>query len=161
MKTYQVFSMRRPSLWKATLSIALCGFLLPGPRLVAGPRDAWVATWATSPEPADADASEPLLNVENQTVRERVRVSIGGPEIRLRLSNEFGSAPLLIGSVTVALPNGPARIQSASVRTVAFDGRNSVSIPAGAPILSDPIDFPVTGVPRSASASTFQSVFVP
>jgi len=124
--------------------LALCAFLLLVPRLVAGQRDAWVATWAASPEPADADASEPLLNIENQTVRERARVSVGGPQIRLRLSNEFGFPPLLIGSVTVALPNGPAGIQSASVRTLTFDSRNSVSISAGAPILSDPIDFPVT-----------------
>jgi len=124
--------------------LALCSFLLLVPRLVAGQRDAWVATWVASPEPAGADASEPLLNIENQTVRERVRVSVGGPLIRLRLSNEFGSAPLLIGSVTVALPNGPAGIQSASVRTLTFDSRNSVSISAGAPILSDLIDFPVT-----------------
>lgn len=146
---------------KSVRILALCGFLLLGPRLVEGQRDAWVATWAASPESADADASEPILNIENQTVRERVRVSVGGPQIRLRLSNEFGSAPLLIGSVTVALPNEPAGIQSASVRTVTFDSRNSVSINAGAPILSDPIDFPVTRVPRSASASTFQSVLVP
>ena len=128
MKTHQAISIRRPSLWRSTFSMALCGFLLLGPHLVAGQRDAWVATWAASPEPADTDASEPLLNIENQTVRERVRVSVGGPQIRLRLSNEFGSAPLLIGSVTVALPNGPAGIQPASIRTVAFDGRNSVSI---------------------------------
>jgi lysophospholipase L1-like esterase len=124
--------------------LALCGFLLLVPRLVAGQRDAWVATWVASPEPAGADASEPLLNIENQTVRERVGVSVGEPQIRLQLSNEFGSAPLLIGSVTVALPNGPAGIQSASVRTLTFDSRNSVSISAGAPILSDLIDFPVT-----------------
>jgi lysophospholipase L1-like esterase len=143
MKTHQVFSKNRPSLWKSRLSIALFGFLLLGPRLVAGQRDAWVAAWAASPEPGGTDASEPLLNLENQTVRERVRVSVGGPQIRLQLSNEFGSALLLIGSVTVALPNGPAGIQPASVRTVAFDGRNSVSISAGAPILSDPIDLPV------------------
>ncbi len=128
---------------KSVRILALCGFLLLGPRLVARQPDAWIATWATSPSAAPADADEPLLNIENQTVRERVRVSVGGPQIRLRLSNKFGSAPLLIGSVTVALPNGPAGIQSASVRTVTFDRRNSVSIPAGAPILSDPIAFPV------------------
>jgi lysophospholipase L1-like esterase len=123
--------------------LGLCSFFLLGPPLVVGQRGAWVTTWAASPEPADADASEPLLNIENQTVRERARVSVGGSQIRLLLSNEFGSAPLLIGSVTVALPNGPAGIQSASVRSVTFDSRNSVSINAGAPVLSDPIDFPV------------------
>ncbi len=124
--------------------LALCGFLLFGPGLVAEKRDAWLVTCAASPQSADADVSEPLLNIENQTERERVRGSVGGPQIRLRLSNEFGSAPPLIGSVTVALPNGPAGIQSASVRTVAFDSRNSVSISAGAPIFIDAIDFPVT-----------------
>src|SRR5947199_6513396 len=111
---------------KAVAIFALCGFFLLGPRLVAGQRDAWIATWAASPESAEPDAREPLLNLDNQTVRERVRVSVGGPQIRLRLSNEFGSVPLLVGSVTVALPNGPAGIQIASVRTVAFDGRDSV-----------------------------------
>lgn len=121
--------------------LVLCAFLI-GPPLAAAQRDAWVATWAASPEPADADPSEPLLTIENQTVRERVRVSVGGQQIRLQLSNEFGSAPLQIGSVTVALPNGPAGIQAASARTVTFGGRNSVSIPAGAPILSDPVAFP-------------------
>jgi lysophospholipase L1-like esterase len=45
--------------------------------------------------------------------------------------------------VTVALPNEPAGVQSASIRTVTFSGRNSVSIPAGAAILSDSIPFPI------------------
>ena len=74
-------------------------------------------------------------------MRERVRVSVGGSQIRLRLSNEYGSSSLLLGSVTVALPNGPADVQRASIRTVTFGGRNLVTIPAGAPILSDPIAF--------------------
>jgi lysophospholipase L1-like esterase len=103
----------------------------------------WVAAWAASPESADADASEPLLNIDNQTVRERVRLSVGGRQIRLQLSNEFGSSSLVVDSVTVALPNGPAGVQVASVRTVTFDGRSSATLPAGAPLLSDPVDFPV------------------
>ena len=127
-----------------SIGILALGFLLSGPSLEAGLRDAWVATWAASPEPAPTDPDEPLLNIDNQTVRERVRVSVGGPQIRLRLSNEFGSTPLPIGSVTVALPNGPAGIQAASVRSVTFDSHKSVSINVGAPVLSDPIDFPVT-----------------
>src|SRR5919204_17757 len=76
---------------------------------------AWVATWTASPEPADANSREPLLNIENQTVRERVRVSAGGSQIRLRLSNEFGSSPLTIGAVTVAVPEDPASVKSGSI----------------------------------------------
>jgi len=85
-----------------------------------------------------------VLNLEDQTVRERVRISIGGPQIRIRLSNEYGSAPLQIGSVTVALPNDPASVKSGSIQTVTFGGHNSIAIPAGAPALSDPITFPVS-----------------
>jgi hypothetical protein len=69
------------------------GLLLLAPQFARSQHHAWIATWAASPTAADADTSEPLLNVENQTVRERVRVSVGGSQIRLRLSNEFGSSP--------------------------------------------------------------------
>jgi hypothetical protein len=123
---------------KSVGGFALLGVLLLLPQFAAAQRGAWVATWAASPEPAETDASEPLLNIENQTVRERVRVSVGGSQIRLRLSNEYGSSSLLLGSVAVALPNGPAAVQPASIRTVTFGGRNSAIISAGAPILSDP-----------------------
>ena len=123
-----------------------CGlvfFLLLAPHLVAVPQNTWIATWAASPQPGAPDPSEPLLNLENQTVRERVRVSIGGPQIRIRLSNEYGSTPLVIGPVTVAVPNDPSSVKPSSIQAVTFGGRNSVTIPAGAPILSDPVPFPV------------------
>jgi lysophospholipase L1-like esterase len=113
------------------------------PRLAAASQDAWIATWATSPQPADPDPTEPLLQIEDQTVRERVRVSIGGDRICIQLSNEYGSAPLLVGSATVGAPNDAASVRPGSIRTVTFGGRNSVTIPAGAPALSDPVEFPV------------------
>jgi lysophospholipase L1-like esterase len=114
------------------------------PRLVGAPRNALIATWAASPQATASDPDEPLLKIEDQTVRERVRVSIGGAQICLRLSNEYGSAPLLIGSATVASPNDAASVRPGSIRTVTFGGRTSVTIPAGAPVLSDLVAFPVT-----------------
>ena len=127
---------------------ALVCFLLFISQLAGAPRDAsrkaWIATWAASPEPADPDPDEPLLQIEDQTVRERVRVSAGGAQICIRLSNEYGSAPLLVGSATVATPNDPASVSPGSIQTVTFGGGKSVTIPAGAPILSDPAAFPVS-----------------
>jgi lysophospholipase L1-like esterase len=125
-----------------TFALICCLLFLP--RLAAAPQTAWIATWAASPQPVDADPDEPLLKIEDQTVRERVRVSIGGAQIRIRLSNEYGSTPLLIGSVTVATANGPASIRPSSIHSVTFGGRNSVTIPAGAPVLSEPVAFPIT-----------------
>jgi lysophospholipase L1-like esterase len=123
---------------------ALICLLLIGPPLRSAPRNAWIATWAASPEPSAPDPDEPLLNIEDQTVRERVRVSIGGDQVCIRLSNEYGSAPLAVGAVTVGAPTDPMSVRPGSIQSVTFDGRNSVTIPAGAPVLSDPVTFPVT-----------------
>jgi lysophospholipase L1-like esterase len=128
------------------LRIALVCFLLI-PHLAGAQRNAaqnaWIASWAASPQPTAPNANEPLLNIEDQTVRERVRVSIGGAQICIRLSNEYGSAPLLVGAANVASPTDPAGVRPSSIHTVTFGGHNSVTIPAGAPVLSDPVDFPV------------------
>src|SRR5215467_3607784 len=118
-------------------------FLLFVPELVAAPTNAWIATWATSPQSGTPNPREPLLSIDNQTVRQRVRVSIGGNQIRLRVSNEFGSSPLLIGAATVAMPTDVSSIKEESIQNVTFEGRNSIEIPAAAPVLSDPITFPL------------------
>jgi lysophospholipase L1-like esterase len=107
-------------------------------------RNSWIATWAASPQPTAPDRHSPLLNLEDQTVRERVRVSIGGVQIRIRLSNEYGSSPLLVGAASVGAPTDPASVKPGSLQAVTFAGRDSVTIPAGAPVLSDPVAFPVT-----------------
>ena len=45
----------------------------------------------------------PALNFNNQTLRQIVRVSIGGERLRVVLSNAFGTAPLPVGAAHVAL----------------------------------------------------------
>ncbi len=110
---------------------------------VGASSNSWIATWASSPQPKGPNPREPFLSIDNQTVRERVRVSIGGNQIRLRLSNEFGSSPLLIGSVTVAVPTDAATVKAGAIRSVTFAGQKSITIPAGAPVLSDPVEFSV------------------
>ncbi|HET7205599.1 MAG TPA: SGNH/GDSL hydrolase family protein [Terriglobales bacterium] len=122
---------------------AMCACLLFA-QLGWAQRSVWVAAWATSPQPSVPDAIKPLLNIHDQTVRERVRVSVGGPQICLRLSNEYGPAPLLIGSLTVAKPREESSVRTGSIKAVTFGGHNSITIPPGAPVISDPIPFPVT-----------------
>jgi lysophospholipase L1-like esterase len=125
-----------------TRCAVICSLMLI-PRLGPAQREAWIATWTASPEPTDPDPNRPVLNLQNQTVRERVRISVGGSQVRIRLSNEFGSSPLPVGSVTVAVPNDPASVKSGSIHAVTFGGRDSITIPAGAPALSDPVALPV------------------
>jgi lysophospholipase L1-like esterase len=128
---------------KKLRNLALVCFLLCIPRAALAQRSSWIATWAASPQSSAPNPKQPLLNIENQTVRERVRVSIGGSKICIRLSNEYGSTPLLIGAATVAKPADPLSIDPETIHAVTFGGRNSITIPAGAPMFSDPITFPV------------------
>src|SRR5262244_1472370 len=109
------FTRRKQPVLKLCACIFLCLFaLIPilAPAQQHTRQPSWIATWAASPQPVELKAAK---IIEDQTVRQRVRVSIGGSQLRLRLSNEYGSPPLQIGSVTIALPNGPAGIQPDSI----------------------------------------------
>jgi lysophospholipase L1-like esterase len=101
----------------------------------------WLGSWASSqqiPEPRNALAPADLRDA---TLRQIVHLTAGGRELRIRLSNAFGTAPLTILAVHVARPlsrtNGA--IDPASDRAVTFAGSPSVTIPAGADEYSDPV----------------------
>jgi lysophospholipase L1-like esterase len=128
------------------LSVASAGLILLSVAAWANDRSdrqGWVAAWTASPEASDPDPKEPLSNLDGQTVRERVRIFIGGSAIRVRLSNEHGSSPLRIGSATVALAGDPSSVRLRSIKALTFGGSAAVTIPTGAPVLSDPVAFSV------------------
>ncbi|WP_239118148.1 SGNH/GDSL hydrolase family protein [Paractinoplanes ferrugineus] len=100
----------------------------------------WVTTWAAAPTTV-ARRGAPLV-LERQTVRHVVHCSVGGDELRVRLTNEFGDTPLRIGGVRVALRDGTgasSAIVAATDRRVTFGGRPNATVPAGAPLVSDPV----------------------
>lgn len=105
----------------------------------------WVGAWAASqqvPEPRNALPAEALTDA---TVRQVVRVTAGGPQVRIRLSNVHGTGPLTFSKAHVARPlrPGSAAIDPATDRAVTFNGRADVTVPAGAEYLSDPVALPV------------------
>ncbi len=107
----------------------------------------WIGTWAASPQPVwGADFPVPLkipAGVKNQTVRQIAHVSIGGKQVRVLLSNEYGTKRLLVGAAHVALAGQGAAIVAGSDRTLSFGGQNGIAIPPGAPAISDPVDLDV------------------
>jgi len=128
----------------------------PAPNTQAAPyTQVWVASWAASqqiPEPAN---SIPPGDLRDATLRQLVRLSIGGPTLRVHLSTAFGTEPLRFTSVHIARPLSLASsaIDPQSDRPLTFSGAAAVTVPAGAEVLSDPIDDPVP--PLTSLAITF------
>ncbi|WP_181777325.1 SGNH/GDSL hydrolase family protein [Amycolatopsis pittospori] len=134
----------------AILAVVTAG--APASGLQALPR-AWVHSWTSMPqltEPGNMPPAEFVRDgvvLPDTTLRQTVRFSVGGERIRLRFSNTFGGAPLPITSVSVAAPlggkAGVSGIEPGSARTVTFRGKPGAVVPAGALVVSDPLDFPV------------------
>jgi hypothetical protein len=98
----------------------------------------WVATWGCAPGFAIGE------EISNQTIRQFARISAGGKRIRVRFSNKTGTQPLAIGAGHLAIP-GPEKgsIDPSSDHVLTFNGSRTITVPAGAPVLSDPVDLEV------------------
>jgi lysophospholipase L1-like esterase len=103
----------------------------------------WVASWSPSQQIAEPENSLPPEVMRGATLRQVVRLTIGGAGFRLKLSNAFGTEPLHLYAVHVARPTGPGEIDPVTDRALTFSGRTDVIIPAGASYLSDPVSLPV------------------
>ena len=98
----------------------------------------WVGTWADVPTAVPAGG---VTTLEDQTVRQVVHTSTAGHRLRIRLTNEFGSQPLHVGEVRVARRalGSATDIVPGTDRRVHFSGHRSATVPAGAPMVSDPV----------------------
>jgi lysophospholipase L1-like esterase len=117
----------------------------------------WVAAWATSqqgPEPSQPQL--PDAELTDATVRQIVHLATGGAELRVMLSNAFGTRPLRVDAVHVAKAKSPASsaIDVSTDRAVTFDGSDGVVIPAGAVYVSDPVAMAIEPAQRTSSPGT-------
>jgi lysophospholipase L1-like esterase len=115
--------------------------------------DGWIASWGAS------DVFPVGQEINYQTLREIVRLSAGGKQLRVRFSNETGHYPLVIGAAHIAKPAPGApigTIDTASDHALTFGGLGRITIPPGAAAVSDPVDIDVAPLSRLAI-----SLFVP
>ena len=106
----------------------------------------WVASWGTSQMPfGQAEALAPEL-WQDGTVRQVVRLSLGGSQVRVRISNAYGSDMLVVNEASIAraLRPGSSEVVAGSLQALRFNGSSAVRIPAGAEYVSDPVDLAAT-----------------
>lgn len=112
------------------LHLALVVGLLAQPGAAAH----WVGTWATAPQLVEVRNLPPAPGLAGATLRQSVKVSIGGSELRVHLSNQYGNAPLIIRAAQIALPAGPGAIVRSTHRNLTFSHLRSIIIPRGVTI---------------------------
>jgi lysophospholipase L1-like esterase len=111
----------------------------------------WVATWATAPEPlvsAQSAYNPPTPSgapansgLANNSVRQVLRVSIGGDTLRMRFTNEYTNVPVRINAATIAVSAGSGLIDTTTTKFFKFNGNDSVTMPANAYVWSDAMAF--------------------
>ncbi len=116
---------------------------LPGSQAGAQPwsSERWTGTWGTAP--AGPPPAANLQTFNDQTLRLIVHTSIGGNRVRVRLSNEFGATPLRIGAARIGVRASGSDVAPGTDRALTFSGNTAVTIPPGAPLLSDPVELNV------------------
>jgi lysophospholipase L1-like esterase len=124
--------------------------LVIAPKLLAAD---WTGTWATSAQPAMPGTLE---TYDRQTLRLIVHTSVGGSQVRITLSNLYGTVPQTIADTHVALRAKGSRIDPGSDRALRFGGAATVTIAPHRQVTSDPV---ALGVPAMSDLAV--SFFVP
>lgn len=133
------------------VAAAVCAFNAAS---IEASEPSWITTWMASPQRV-WDANGPLpTNVpetlNDTTVRQILRVSLGGERLRVVVSNAYGERPLIIGAASVAKSDDAAAVDPETLQRLTFGGLPSIRVPPGAPVVSDPISLGIDDLDRIA-----------
>jgi lysophospholipase L1-like esterase len=121
----------------AAFALAACG----GAGMPAPAGEPWVGTWGTAPQLTEPANLPPAPGLTGNTLRQVVHVSLGGERLRLRFSNAFGTTPVTMAAVHLAVSAGAGAIDAGTDRALTFGGADSVTIPPGGAVMSDAFPF--------------------
>src|SRR5574344_2479187 len=113
-------------------------------------KENWIGTWATAPLRITPDNMPPTPGLAHNSLRQVVKVSIGGDKIRVKLSNEYSQSQLEIKSVYVAVSQGGCNIDARTAKYVSFKGKRQVSVSKGGMTVSDPVPFKMSPLQQIA-----------
>ena len=144
-------TMRKLAAAVLGLCLLISGLWIAPVQADASGGDGWVGAWSTSPvefnlkKMLDMEWIKCDLGLRNLTFRTRIQPTISGEDVRITLSNEFGTGPLTINTTSVAkgYEKLPQAIKTWTRKNVTFNGQSSVTIPAGETVTSDPVGMSV------------------
>ncbi len=101
----------------------------------------WVGTWATAQMLVEPNNMPPAPGLTDNTLRQIIRVSIGGKRMRLRFSNIFSDQPTVLKSVSVANVVDAPSIDARTQKTLTFKGNSGITMNSQEEVFSDAFDF--------------------
>jgi len=114
------------------------------PAGVSATAQQWVGTWSTAPQLVETGNMPPSPGLTNNSLRQVIRVSIGGDTLRVRFSNEFSTSAVTMKSVQIAVSTGGNTVNVSTNKELRFNGTSEITMNAGVAVTSDPIAFNVT-----------------
>ncbi|HEU6447214.1 MAG TPA: SGNH/GDSL hydrolase family protein [Verrucomicrobiae bacterium] len=139
--------------------LAVLVTLCAAPKILAGDGH-WVGTWGCAPQLTEP-GNLPPAPLANSTLRQFVHISVGGKYLRVRFSNAYGTDPVTMNSVHVALASGnlgTGNINAATDKALTFHGAPGAVIPAGQVIWSDPFEYDLLSLTNLAISIYFGNV---
>ena len=120
----------------------------------------WVGTWTGASQLVET-SNLPPAPLSNAVLRQVVHATLGGSQIRVRFSNDFGNGPLTINAAHVAVCKASpvnSTIDTATDKALSFSGMASVTIPQGMAVWSDPVGFTLAPFGNVSITTAFGSV---
>ncbi len=123
------------------------------------PPDSWAVAWGASPEGAVGNAEN--AGGAEQTFRSFFYPTVAGSVERIRFSNYFGTAPVVIGAARLAIATTEPAVDPTADVALSFNGAPSISIAPGTEIMSDPVSLTYSFGQKLAVTAYVQGTFAP
>lgn len=147
---------------KCLLALGAAASLMAAPYRTAAADGHWVTTWGAAPQLTEP-GNLPPAPLAHSTVRQFIRVSIGGKLLRVRFSNNYGTDPVTINAAHLALApatasGGTGDIYPATDKPLTFRGAPGTVIPRGEVVYSDPLPYDLPAVTNVAITTYFGAI---
>ena len=134
-------SLRNTGFLLAGIFIGMLLLGCSGSKSLLDKNSGWVGTWTTAPQLVEPHNMPPAPGLTDNTIRQIVRVSVGGEEVRLRFSNAFSKSPVEMKLAAIAQVSEGGSIDVSSQKLLKFNKNESVKMTPGGEVFSDPFKF--------------------
>ena len=152
MKKFQLIKFYKPTLAGVIFFLLLFASCNVGIIGISNLTGEWVGTWRTAPQLVEERNNPPEPGLSHNTLRQVVRVSLGGDSLRVHFSNEFSTSTVTMKAVHIAVSADSSAILPGTEQALKFDGQPEITLKPGTAITSDPFKFDLE--PRTNIAIT-------